>query len=89
MRRRIFGTAATTVVLGLLIPLAGCGGSGDGAGDSSTLRLVAAEYGNSPATSSKPFWDKMATDFTKEHPASSSTSSSCRGPTSTARSPVW
>ncbi|WP_326588256.1 extracellular solute-binding protein [Streptomyces sp. NBC_01294] len=68
MRRRIFGTAATTVVLGLLIPLAGCGGSGDGAGDSGTLHLVAAEYGNSPATSSKPFWDKMATDFAKENP---------------------
>ncbi|WP_374775604.1 extracellular solute-binding protein [Streptomyces sp. NBC_01310] len=68
MRRRIFGTAATTVVLGLLIPLAGCGGSGDGADDSGTLHLVAAEYGNSPATSSKPFWDKMATDFAKENP---------------------
>ncbi|MGW7440257.1 extracellular solute-binding protein [Streptomyces sp. NPDC054849] len=68
MRRRIFGTTATTVVLGLLIPLSGCGGSGDGAGDGVTLHLVAAEYGDSPATSSKPFWDKMAADFTKTHP---------------------
>ncbi|MFJ3959798.1 extracellular solute-binding protein [Streptomyces sp. NPDC090036] len=67
MRRRIFGTTATTAVLGLLIPLAGCGGSGDSAGGSATVHLVAAEYGDSPATSSKPYWDKMATDFAKEN----------------------
>ncbi|MFD9161091.1 extracellular solute-binding protein [Streptomyces sp. NPDC059558] len=68
MQRRIFGTTATTAVLGLLIPLAGCGGSGDSAGDSGTLHLVAAEYGDSPATSSKPYWDKMAADFTEQNP---------------------
>ncbi|MFD9370847.1 extracellular solute-binding protein [Streptomyces sp. NPDC060020] len=68
MRRRIFGTTATTVVLGLLIPLAGCGGSGDSAGDGGTLHLVAAEYGDSPATSSKPYWDKMTADFTEANP---------------------
>ncbi|MET9957681.1 extracellular solute-binding protein [Streptomyces sp. NPDC006326] len=68
MRRRIFGTAATAVVLGLLIPLAGCSGSGDGAGDSGTLRLVAAEYGDSQATSSKTYWDKVTADFTKANP---------------------
>ncbi|MEU7551164.1 extracellular solute-binding protein [Streptomyces sp. NPDC044571] len=68
MRRRIFGTAATAVVLGLLIPLAGCSGSGDGAGDSGTLRLVAAEYGDSQATSSKAYWDKVTADFTKANP---------------------
>ncbi|MFG2991646.1 extracellular solute-binding protein [Streptomyces sp. NPDC048257] len=68
MRRRIFGTTATTAVLGLLIPLAGCGGSGDGAGDSGTLHLVAAEYGDSAATSSKPYWDKLTADFTEANP---------------------
>ncbi|WP_329099320.1 extracellular solute-binding protein [Streptomyces sp. NBC_01439] len=68
MRRRISGTTATTAVLGLLIPLAGCGGSGDGAGDGGTLHLVAAEYGDSPATSSKPYWEKMAADFTEANP---------------------
>ncbi|MFJ4778668.1 extracellular solute-binding protein [Streptomyces sp. NPDC088762] len=68
MQRRIFGTAATTVVLGLLVPLAGCGGSGDGAGDSGTLHIVAAEYGDTPATSSKAFWDKVTGDFTAAHP---------------------
>ncbi|WP_371617667.1 extracellular solute-binding protein [Streptomyces sp. NBC_00454] len=68
MRRRIFGTSATAVVLGLLIPLAGCGGSGGGAGDSGTLRLVAAEYGDNSANSSKAFWDKMTTEFTAANP---------------------
>ncbi|OKK20804.1 ABC transporter substrate-binding protein [Streptomyces sp. CB00455] len=68
MRRIIFGPAATTAVLGLLIPLAGCGGSGGGAGDRGTLHLVAAEYGDSPATSSKAFWDKVTGDFTSANP---------------------
>ncbi|MGW0401867.1 ABC transporter substrate-binding protein [Streptomyces sp. NPDC003002] len=68
MRRRMFGTAATTVVLGLLIPLSGCGGSDDDAGDAETLRLVAAEYGDTEATSSKAFWDKVTGDFTAANP---------------------
>ncbi|MFD3541744.1 extracellular solute-binding protein [Streptomyces sp. NPDC058662] len=68
MRRRIFGTIASAVVLGLLIPLSGCGGSDDSAGDSGTLRLVAAEYGNTPANSSKAFWDKVTDEFTTAHP---------------------
>lgn len=68
MQRRIFGTAATTVVLGLLIPLAGCGSSGEGAGGGGTLHLVAAEYGDTPATSSKAFWDKVTGDFTAANP---------------------
>ncbi|MFB7180671.1 extracellular solute-binding protein [Streptomyces sp. NPDC056257] len=50
------------------MPLAGCGGSGDSAGDGGTLHLVAAEYGDSPATSSKPYWDKMTADFTEANP---------------------
>lgn len=68
MQRRIFGTGATAVVLALLIPLAGCGGSANGAGDSGTLRLVAAEYGDNKATSSKAFWDKVTADFTSANP---------------------
>ncbi|MCJ1677869.1 extracellular solute-binding protein [Streptomyces sp. APSN-46.1] len=52
----------------MLIPLTGCGGSGEDAGDGSTLRLVAAEYGDGPATSSKAFWDKVSADFTTANP---------------------
>lgn len=69
MRRRIFGTAATTVVLGLLTTLAGCGGSdGSDAGDGGTLRLVAAEYGDGSTNSSKEFWDKVTADFAVANP---------------------
>ncbi|MEU2395850.1 extracellular solute-binding protein [Streptomyces sp. NPDC007369] len=67
MQRRIFRTAAVAAVLGLLVPLSGCG-SDSGAGDDGTLRLVAAEYGTSQATSSKVFWDKVTKDFTATHP---------------------
>ncbi|QES49910.1 ABC transporter substrate-binding protein [Streptomyces venezuelae] len=67
MRRRIFGAAASTTAFGLLITLSGCGSiSGDG-GDA-TLKLVAAEYGTTPETSSKAFWDKVTADFTAQHP---------------------
>ncbi|MDX3537188.1 extracellular solute-binding protein [Streptomyces sp. MB09-01] len=68
MRRKIFGAAATAVVLGLLIPLSGCGSSDDAAGDGGTLRLVAAEYGDTPATSSKAYWDKVTGSFTAANP---------------------
>ncbi|WP_411105796.1 extracellular solute-binding protein [Streptomyces sp. cmx-4-9] len=64
----MFGTTATTVVFGLLIPLSGCGSQEDGAGDGATLRLVAAEYGDTQATSSKAYWDKLTADFTAAHP---------------------
>ncbi|MGT2530176.1 ABC transporter substrate-binding protein [Streptomyces nojiriensis] len=69
MRRRISGAPATAVVLGLLASLTGCGGdSGDAADGEGTLHLVAAEYGDTAATSSKAFWDKVTTDFTATHP---------------------
>ncbi|MGW6984497.1 extracellular solute-binding protein [Streptomyces sp. NPDC054932] len=68
MRRKIFGPAATAVVLGLLTPLSGCGGPDGGADGSATLRLVAAEYGDSPANSSKAYWDKATGAFTAAHP---------------------
>ncbi len=68
MQRRIFGAAATATVFGLLVPLSGCGSSAGDAGDSGTLRLVAAEYGDSPANSSKAFWDKVTKDFTAANP---------------------
>ncbi|MFD7100932.1 ABC transporter substrate-binding protein, partial [Streptomyces xanthophaeus] len=68
MRRRIYGATATAVVFGLLIPLSGCGSSEDDAGGDGTIRLVAAEYGDTQATSSKAFWDKVTTDFTNANP---------------------
>ncbi|MFF3503625.1 extracellular solute-binding protein [Streptomyces sp. NPDC003247] len=46
--------------------LAGCGVTGD-SGDV-TLRLVAADYGDSSANSSKKYWDALVEEFEKDHP---------------------
>ncbi|GKQ36494.1 solute-binding protein [Streptomyces sp. A012304] len=46
--------------------LAGCGLTGD-SGDV-TLRLVAADYGDSGANSSKKYWDNLVTVYEAEHP---------------------
>ncbi|MFF8280129.1 extracellular solute-binding protein [Streptomyces lateritius] len=67
MRPRLFGATASVAALVLLGSLVtACGSSGSGGG--TTLRLVAAEYGNSPATSSKAYWDKLTAAFTAAHP---------------------
>ncbi|YAV87352.1 ABC transporter substrate-binding protein [Streptomyces sp. DSM 118878] len=46
--------------------LAGCGGPGD-SGDV-TLKLVAADYGDSAANSSKKYWDKVIKGFEAKNP---------------------
>ncbi|WP_345650192.1 extracellular solute-binding protein [Streptomyces tremellae] len=46
--------------------LAGCSGT-TGSGDV-TLKLVAADYGNSPETSSSVYWKKLASEFERTHP---------------------
>ncbi|GGU81303.1 solute-binding protein [Streptomyces litmocidini] len=57
---------ASVAAFGLLGSLAtGCGSS-ESAG--TTLRLVAPEYGDGPATSSKAYWDKLTAAFTAAHP---------------------
>ncbi|MBT2444770.1 extracellular solute-binding protein [Streptomyces sp. ISL-36] len=67
MRPRLFGATASVAALGLLGSLVtACGSSGSS--DGTTLRLVAAEYGNSPATSSQAYWDKLAAAFAAAHP---------------------
>ncbi|MER5468007.1 extracellular solute-binding protein [Streptomyces sp. NPDC002935] len=47
--------------------LAGCGGPGGGSSDV-TLRLVAADYGDSKATSSQKYWDALVEDYEARHP---------------------
>ncbi|MFF3314763.1 extracellular solute-binding protein [Streptomyces sp. NPDC003035] len=67
MRPRLFGATASVAALALLGSLVtACGSSVGGGG--TTLRLVAPEYGNSPATSSKAYWDKLSAAFTATHP---------------------
>jgi multiple sugar transport system substrate-binding protein len=46
--------------------LGGCG-AGSGSGDV-TLRLVAADYGDSAANSSQKYWDKLIKEYEADHP---------------------
>ncbi|WJV51381.1 extracellular solute-binding protein [Streptomyces flavofungini] len=47
--------------------LAGCGGDSGDSGDV-TLKLVAADYGDSAANSSKKYWGELTKKFEAEHP---------------------
>ncbi|WP_440582083.1 ABC transporter substrate-binding protein [Streptomyces flavofungini] len=66
MQRRATGLTAAVAVLGMAGALAGCGGPGD-SGDV-TLKLVAADYGDSAANSSSKYWDKVVEGFEEENP---------------------
>ncbi len=64
-RRRTVLIAAASA-LGMTATLAGCGGSA-GSGDV-TLRLVAADYGDSKANSSQKYWDELVKAYEAGHP---------------------
>ncbi len=68
-RNRNNGTAALAALsaLGLMATLAGCGASeADGSGV--TLKLVAADYGDSKANSSQKYWDAVVKAYEKKNP---------------------
>ncbi|MGW5617957.1 extracellular solute-binding protein [Streptomyces sp. NPDC003877] len=60
------GTIAVVSALGMTAVLGGCGVTG-GSGDV-TLKLVAADYGDSAANSSQKYWDELVEEYEKEHP---------------------
>ncbi|MEU1270930.1 extracellular solute-binding protein [Streptomyces sp. NPDC005799] len=60
------GTAAAVAALGMTAALSGCGVTG-GSGDV-TLRLVAADYGDSAANSSQKYWDRLVEEYEAKHP---------------------
>ncbi|MFF3487546.1 extracellular solute-binding protein [Streptomyces sp. NPDC002701] len=66
MQRRVTGLIAVVSALGVTAALGGCGSS-TGSG-SVTLRLVAADYGDSQANSSQKYWDKLTDAYEAEHP---------------------
>ncbi|MFI7410501.1 ABC transporter substrate-binding protein [Streptomyces sp. NPDC049627] len=65
-RRRRTGTIAGVAVLGLTAVLGGCGVTGGS--DEVTLKLVAADYGDSAANSSEKYWGKLVKAYESEHP---------------------
>ncbi|MGW2234115.1 extracellular solute-binding protein [Streptomyces sp. NPDC001759] len=66
MQRRKAGTVAAVAALAMTAALGGCGVTG-GSGDV-TLRLVAADYGDSAANSSQKYWDKLVKEYESKHP---------------------
>ncbi|MGW2386280.1 ABC transporter substrate-binding protein [Streptomyces sp. NPDC001658] len=65
MRRRRTATIAVASVLGMTAALGGCGLTGDS--DEVTLKLVAADYGDNPANSSRKYWDKLVKEYEAAH----------------------
>ncbi|GHD91331.1 solute-binding protein [Streptomyces naganishii JCM 4654] len=51
--------------MGMTAILGGCGSTGS---SGVTLRLVAADYGDSAANSSKKYWDRLAQEYESAHP---------------------
>jgi multiple sugar transport system substrate-binding protein len=64
---RTTSTLAALSALGLMSTLAGCG-AGETDGQKVTLKLVAADYGDSKANSSQQYWDDLVTAYEKDHP---------------------
>ncbi|MEU6809019.1 extracellular solute-binding protein [Streptomyces sp. NPDC046831] len=56
---------AVVSALGMTAVLGGCGSTGS---SDVTLRLVAADYGDSAANSSQKYWDRLVKDYESEHP---------------------
>ncbi|MDI3388209.1 extracellular solute-binding protein [Streptomyces sp. B-S-A8] len=60
------GLTAAVAVLGITAGLAGCGA--DAGSGTVTLKMVAADYGDSPANSTQKYWDELTADFEKQNP---------------------
>ncbi|WP_369260332.1 ABC transporter substrate-binding protein [Streptomyces sp. R35] len=66
MQRRRTGLIAVALAMGMTATLAGCGSS-DGSSEV-TLKLVAADYGDSSANSSQKYWNKLVKEYEADHP---------------------
>jgi multiple sugar transport system substrate-binding protein len=63
--RLVAGTLATIAALALV----GCGsGSGSASGGTTTLTMLAADYGSGPANTSLKYWDGLAARFHQQNP---------------------
>ncbi|WP_043487099.1 MULTISPECIES: extracellular solute-binding protein [Streptomyces] len=66
-RRRFLGLTAAGAATAAIAPaLTACGNESPGSGQV-TLKVVAADYGDSSANSSQKYWDRLARQFEAEH----------------------
>ncbi|WP_347178199.1 extracellular solute-binding protein [Streptomyces sp. LX-29] len=66
-RRRFLGLSAAGAATAAMAPaLTSCSGSGSDSGKV-TLKLVAADYGDSAANTSQKYWDRLAVAFEADH----------------------
>lgn len=65
-RRRLAGTTAAVVALGMTVGLSGCGS--DSGSKSVTLKLVAADYDIAGGDSTKAYWHNVVSEFEKKNP---------------------
>lgn len=66
MQRRYSSLVAAAIATTMTLTLTGCGsGSGD---DDVTLKLIAADYGDSRANGSQHYWDELVSAFEKKNP---------------------
>src|SRR3954447_24342190 len=65
VQRRRAGMIAAVSALGMTAALGGCGSTCSG---EVTLKLVAADYGDSAANSSQKYWDSLVKEYEDAHP---------------------
>jgi len=76
MRQRLFATAVAALAAALAVAACGSSSSGSGgsggsgaSGGSTTLKLVAADYGTGPSNTSAKYWQGIANAFHKANPS--------------------
>jgi multiple sugar transport system substrate-binding protein len=68
VQRRVTGLISAMSALGMTAALSGCTGGGSAVSQDVTLELVAADYGDSEANSSKKYWGELVEEYEKKHP---------------------
>ncbi|MER7793485.1 extracellular solute-binding protein [Streptomyces sp. NPDC097640] len=66
-RRRFMGLTAAGAAAAAISPALAACGTGSGGSGQVTLKVVAADYGDSSANSSQKYWDKLAQAFEAKH----------------------
>ena len=67
-RRWLAGAVALGAAVAMTLSACGSSGNNSGGNGSTTLKLVAADYGTGPANSSKKYWQGIANAFHKANP---------------------